>query len=69
MITRKLRLAFGSLLLGFSAVTFAPAAHATIPEGAVVLDCTEVLPGYWEVTIFYQGQILGVFSDYCPLNP
>jgi len=69
MILRKLRLALGTTLLGLSALAFAPAAHATIPEGAVVLGCVEVIPGFYSVTIFYENQIIDVLSDYCPLDP
>lgn len=68
MTLRKLRLAFGALLLGMSALAFAPAAHATIPEGAVVVGCVEVVPGFYSM-IFYEGEIIDVLSDSCPLGP
>jgi hypothetical protein len=69
MTLRKLRMALGATLLSLSALAFTPAAHATIPEGAVVLGCVEVVPGFYAVTIFYENQIIDVLSDYCPLNP
>jgi hypothetical protein len=68
MSFRKLRVALGATLLGLSALAFAPAAQATIPEGAVVLACNEVQPGFFAVKIFYENQIIYVLSDSCPLN-
>lgn len=67
MTLRKLRIALGAALLSMSALAFTPAAHATIPEGAVVLACNEVQPGFFAVKIFYQGQTEWIISDYCPL--
>ncbi|MCP2680395.1 hypothetical protein NHF45_12730 [Maricaulaceae bacterium NA33B04] len=69
MTKLTLRTAIGSVLLGLSALALTPAAHANIPEGAVVLSCTEVAPGFYSVTIFYEGEVFDVLNDSCPLDP
>lgn len=65
----KLRTLLGSVALGLSALALTPAAHANIPEGAVVLSCTEVVPGFYSVRIFHEGEIYDVLNDSCPLDP